>query len=187
MSLAFLAGVLLKVYDDFVDDDPLLTDEYVVASLRTAQAVVATLVLARDFWLCLVFGLFNALCALSSSAEYSRPHVVSYAVVSPLLLMVSWPERSTLGSLDWAVITSILGLAVFEPKAFPEEVSVLKGFVRLITATCSFTALWCFPRLSASVRSLLWIQAGYCVSSSVAQLLKLTACVPTHASTPAPA
>jgi hypothetical protein len=187
MSLAFLAGVLLKVYDDFVDDDPILTNEHVIASLRTAQIVVATLVLSRDFWLCLVFGLFNGLCALSSSAEYSRPHVVSYAVVSPLLLAVSWSARSSLGSLDWAVITTLLGLAVFEPKAFPEELSVPKGIIRLVTAASSFTALWCFPQLSPSVQSLLWIQAGYCVSSSVAQLLKLTACVPTHAWTPAPA
>ena len=187
MGLAFLAGVLLKVYDDFVDDDPLLTDEHVVSALRTAQIVVATLVLARDFWLCLVFGLFNGLCALSSSAEYTRPHVVSYAVVSPLLLAVSWSSRSSLGALDWAVITSMLGLAVFEPKAFPEEVSVLKGVARLVTTVCSITALVCFPRLSPSVRSLLWLQSGYCVSSSVTQLLKLTACVPTHAWTPAPA
>jgi len=187
MALAFLAGALLKVYDDFVDDDPLLTNEHVIASLRTAQIVVATLVLARDFWLCLVFGLFNGLCALSSSAEYSRPHVMSYAVVSPLLLAVSWSARSTLGSQDWAVLAAILGLAVFEPKAFPEELSVLKGLSRLLTTVCSITALLCFPRLSASVRSLLWLQAGYCVSSSVTQLLKLTACVPTRAWTPAPA
>ena len=187
MALAFLAGALLKVYDDFVDDDPILTNEHVVASLRTAQIVVATLVLAGDFWLCLVFGLFNGLCALSSSAEYSRPHVMSYAVVSPLLLVMSWSARSTLGSLDWAAIASILGLAVFEPKAFPEEVSGLKGLSRLFTAVGSMTALLCFPRLSASVRSLLWILSGYCVSSSVAQLLKLTACVPTRAWTPAPA
>jgi hypothetical protein len=186
MALAFLAGVLLKVYDDFVDDDPVLTNEHVVASLRTAQIVVATLVLARDFWLCLVFGLFNGLCALSSSEEYSRPHVMSYAIVSPLLLAVSWSARSTLGSLDWAVIAAVLGVAVFEPKAFPEEVSVLKGVARLVTTTLSLTALLCFPRLSASVRSLLWILSGYCVSSSVAQLLKLTACVPTRASSPAP-
>ena len=187
MLLPLLAGVLLKLYDDLVDDDSILTDEYAVSALRTLQIAVTTLVLAGDFWLCLVFALFNGLCAVSSWAEYSQPHVVSYAVVSPLLLAVSWPHRSPLGSQDWAVVTSILGLAVFEPKAFPEDVSVLKGVIRLVTTAASLTTLLCFPQLSGAVQSLLWIQTGYFLTSSMVQMLKLTAYGPTRALTPAPA
>ena len=88
MLLPFLVGILLKVYDDFVDDEPILTNEYVVTTLRTLQIGLSAVVLASDFWVCVIFALFNGLCALSSSPEYSRPHVVSYAALSPVSLGV---------------------------------------------------------------------------------------------------
>jgi len=185
MALAFLVGVLFKVYDDFVDDEQILTDEYGVTALRTLQSALSAVVLANDFGLCLVFALFNGLCALSSVQEYSRPHVVSYAVLSPILLALSWPTRPSLGSTDWAVIVGLLGLALFEPKAFPEETSWLKGVSRLWGAVVLLTAVRVIPRLSPSVVSALLMFAGYSLASSMAQMLKLTGLI--RASTPTPA
>ncbi len=185
MVLGFLVGVLLKVYDDFVDDDPVLTNEYVVTTLRTLQIGLSAVVLASDFWVCLVFSLFNILCALSSSPEYSRPHVVSYAVLTPFLLVLSWPTRTPLRSLDWAVIAALLGVALFEPKAFPEETSWFKGVSRLWGGASLLTTVLCFPQLNPSLVTALLMFAGYSLASSMAQMLRLTALI--HALTPAPA
>jgi hypothetical protein len=186
MLLALVAGVLLKVYDDFVDDDPILTNAYLVSALRTLQIAVISLLLAGDFWLCSLFVIFNGACALSSWAEYSQPHVVSYWALAPLLLAVSWSHRPSLLPSDLGVLVGAIGSAVFEPKAFPEEVSVLKGLFRFAAAWGLLTAALLLRRISSSARSALVLFGGYSLASSMAQLLKLTACVPTHASTPVP-
>jgi hypothetical protein len=185
--LPFGVGVLLKVYDDFVDDVPVLTNEYVVTSLRTLQIGLAALVLAGDFWVCLTFVLFNGLCALSSWAEYSGPHVLSYWALGLLCLGVSWPHRPAFGSLDAAVLVGLLGVAVFEPIAFPEETGWLKGLSRFWGAWCLLSAAMLFRRINSSTRSLLWMFGGYSLASSVAQALRLFPSGLSRASLPAPA
>ena len=185
--LPFLVGVLLKVYDDFVDDEPILTNAYVVTSLRTVQIGLTALVLAGDFWVCLTFALFNGLCALSSWDEYSGPHVVSYWALGLLCLGLSWSHRPTFGSIDAAVLVGLLGLAVFEPKAFPEETSWLKGLSRFWGAWCLLSTAQLFRRINSSTRSLLWMFGGYSLASSVAQMLKLFPSGLSRASPPAPA
>jgi hypothetical protein len=171
--LAFLAGVLLKVYDDFVDDVPVLTNGYVVTSLRTLQIAVTALVLAGDFWIALVFALFNGLCAFSSWEEYSRPHVVSYWPLGALCLGLSWPHRPSFGAIDGAILTTLLGVAVFEPKAFPEETSWQKGVYRLLGGWYVLTLAIGFRQIGSSMRSILWLFGGYALASSVAQMLRL--------------
>lgn len=183
--LPFLLGVLLKIYDDFVDDDPVLTNEYVIASLRTVQSGLAALVLAGDFWICLGVVLFNGLCALSSWDEYSRPHVMSYWALGALCLGLSWPHRPAIGPIDTAVLIGLLGVAVFEPKAFPEETSWLKGLGRFWGAWCLLSAALLFRRITSSTRSLLWMFGGYSLASSLAQMLRLFPSGWRHASTPA--
>lgn len=183
--LAFLVGVLLKVYDDYVDDVPVLTNEYGVTILRTLQIALTTLVLAGDFWICLIFALFNGVCAMSSATEYSRPHVVSYLVLAPLLLLVSWPHRPSIGHADLAVCVGLLGIALFEPKAFPEETSWQKGLSRFVGAWNLLNAAVLFRTITPSTRSLLWMFGGYALASSMTQLLRLLPDGRTHASTPA--
>jgi hypothetical protein len=187
MLLAFLAGVLLKVYDDFVDDDPILTNEYGIAALRTLQIAVTTLVLAGDFWLCLLFTIFNAVCALSSWVEYSQPHVVSYAVVSPLLLAVSWPHRPSLRLSDLGGLIGAIGVALFEPKAFPEETSWIKGISRFLVGWGLLTAALVLRQISSSARTALVLFGGYSVASSMAQMLKVCPSGLSRASPPTPA
>lgn len=187
MLLAFLVGVLLKVYDDFVDDEGILTNETAVTTLRTLQIGLSAVVLAADFWVCLVFAIFNAVCALSSLAEYSRPHVVSYAVLTPILLVLSWSTRTSVGPLDWAMILALTGVALFEPKAFPEETSWIKGLSRLWGGASMLTAVLCFPQLTPSIVTALMMFAGYSLASSMGQMLKLTGCVPRCALTQVPA
>lgn len=171
--LPVLTGILLKLYDDFVDDNPVLTNEYVVASLRALQIGVVTLVLANDLWLCIGFALFNGACALSSWSEYSRPHVVSYWALGVLCLAMSWRHRPAIGSLDIAVLIGLLGIAVFEPIGFPEETSGLKGMARFLGAWVLLTGAIAFRRIGASARSLLWMFGGYALASSIAQMLRL--------------
>jgi hypothetical protein len=183
--LPFLLGVLLKIYDDFVDDNPVLTNEYVITSLRTLQIGIAALVLAGDFWICLGFALFNGLCALSSWSEYSRPHVVSYWALGILCFGMSWTHRPPFGSLDVAVLVGLIGVAIFEPIAYPEETSFLKGLSRFWGAWSLFTGAIALRRIGASARSLLWMFGGYSLASSVAQMLSLTGVL--RASPPVPA
>jgi hypothetical protein len=171
--LSFLTGVLIKVYDDFVDDIPVLTNEYAITSLRALTIAVTALALAQDFWIYLGFVLFNGLCALSSWTEYSRPHVVSSIAVAPVILPLVWSHRPPFGSLDIAVLVGLLGVAVFEPIAFPEETSWLKGLSRFWGAWSLFTAALVLRRIGASARSLLWMFGGYSLASSLAQMLRL--------------
>lgn len=185
MFLAVVSGLLLKVYDDFVDDDPLLTNEYGVTALRTLQIACTAIVLANDFWVSLVFALFNGLCALSSVTEYSRPHVVSYAVLAPVVLGLSWGKWSPLGSIDWVVLLSLLGTAVIEPQVFPEETSWFKCASRIWGGMAMLTTVLCFPQLNPSMVTSLMMFAGYSIASSMAQMLKLTGLI--RASIPAPA
>lgn len=182
--LSFLTGVLIKVYDDFVDDIPVLTNEYAVTSLRTLTTAVTALALAQDFWIYLGFVLFNGLCALSSWTEYSRPHVVSSLVMAPVILPLVWSHRPSVGPIDLAVLTGLVGVAVFEPKAFPEETSVLKGLSRFAGAWSLFSAAWLFRKISPSTRSLLWMFGGYSLASSMAQMLRLFPSGLSHASLP---
>ena len=53
MLIAFLAGVFLKLYDDLVVDNPILTEPHIVVALRTLLVAVTTLYLSGDFWICL--------------------------------------------------------------------------------------------------------------------------------------
>ena len=187
MLLPLLAGILLKIYDDFVDDDPILTNEYAVAEIRTLQIGATTLLLAGDFWLCLLFTLFNGVCAWSDPSRYAGPHDMSYWTLVPLVLGVSWSHRPTLMPSDLGVLAGAIGVALFEPTAYPEEISWMKGANRFVAAWGLLTASLLLRRISSSARTALVLFGGYALASSVAQLLKLSACVPTRASTPAPA
>lgn len=182
--LPFLLGVLLKVYDDFVDDVPVLTNDYVIASLGTLQIALAALVLSSDLWICLVFGLFNAVCAWADWSRYSGPHDVSYWALAALCLAMSWRNRPALGQFDAGVVIGLVGLALFEPIAFPEETSWLKGLSRFWGAWSLFTAALVLRRVGASARSLLWMFGGYSLASSMAQMLSLTGTLRVQTPTP---
>jgi hypothetical protein len=171
--LSFLTGVLIKVYDDFVDDIPVLTNAYVVASLRTLLPAALALCLAGDLWLWLGFTLFNSVCAWSDWSRYSGPHDVSLWPLTALCLTMSWKHRPPLGQFDAGIVIGLLGVALFEPIAFPEETSVLKGLSRFWGAWSLFTAALVLRRIGASARSLLWMFGGYSLASSMAQMLRL--------------
>jgi len=185
--LPFLVGGLIKVYDDFVDDDPILTDERGVASLRTLLTAALTLVLAGDLWLCLTFTAFNGACAWADWSRYSGPHDVSLWGLLALCLVMGWSHRPPLGQFDAGVVVGLLGLALFEPIAFPEETSWLKGLSRFWGAWTLLTAALVLRRIGPSMRSLLWMFGGYALASSVAQVLKLFPSGLSRASLPTPA
>jgi hypothetical protein len=172
---AFLTGGLLKLYDDFVDDEPYITNPYAKTTLQYLQVMAVTLLIANDFWFGAIFAAFNGLCAFSSFEEYTGPHVFAFFILCPILLVWSWRQRSrvSLHGMDVAVITVLLGLALYEPQMYPEETSVFKMVTRSWVAICSFTAARVFP-LHPSVVSVLLFQAGYCAISSLNQMFKLS-------------
>jgi hypothetical protein len=177
MIVSFLTGALLKIYDDFVDDEHYITNEHIITILQYIQICLVTLLLSNDFWLCFVFTLFNLACAFSSSQEYEGPHVFAYAFVAPILLIASWKTRTTLKGIDYAVISCIVGMGLMEAKLFPEETSILKGLSRFSGTILFITVAVCFPELSPSMYSLLIGFSGYSTASSMAQMLKLF-CLP---------
>lgn len=171
--LAVLVGALLKFYDDFVDDEQILTNEYLISILRTLQIGLTSLVLASDFWTCLLFMAFNLACILSSYHEYMGPHVFSVLFLTPFLIISSWPHKSSFGSkLDIAALSVILGSGLVEPKLFPEEASVLKLCFRFIGFILATSILWWF-QLSIPIHTFFSMFAGYCLASVFGQLVKL--------------
>lgn len=178
MLLAFLVGVLVKVYDDVVDDEPILTDPHVIASLETLKCVCIAYLLAGDLWLTLLFIAFNGVCAWSDWSRYSGPRDASYIAATPLWLAQSWSQRPPLGQSDAGVAAGFLGLALFEPIAFPEETSWLKGLSRFWGAWTLLTAALVLQRVGSSMRAALVMFGGYALASSMVQMLTLTGCIP---------
>ena len=179
MALPFLAGVLLKVYDDFVDDEPILTNPYATATLHHLQLVVFAVVASSNFLLCVVFTLFNAAAAWASWAEYSRPHVWSYFCSAPLLLAVSFASRTPLARFDYPIAYGYLAYGLTEPRLYPEETSVFKMVSRGLAGYATLLGGLLFREsISPAMLDLMALSAGYSIASSMGQMLKLTGCIP---------
>lgn len=175
--LAFLAGALLKIYDDFVDDEPYITNEHIATMLRYIQIVLTTLVLNSDFLVSLLFTLFNSFCAWSSFHEYSGPHVAAYFAIMPILLYTSWNNGKTVNFTiyDLAVFISLCGIAILEPRVTPEETSWLKFALRFVCSyNCVFMLMVYSPIFSHSSLVCYELFMGYSIASTIAQFLKLT-------------
>jgi len=171
--LALLVGVLLKLYDDFVDDEKILTNEHLISILRTLQIGTATILFTNDFWACVLFVAFNLACVVSSHIEYTGPHVVSFLTLAPFLLFASWPHKSPFGTkLDMAALSIIIGTGLMEPTLFPEEASILKGISRFLGVLFTGWLYLQFP-FSLATQIFLLIGCGYSIASVVGQLVKL--------------
>lgn len=173
--LAFLSGALLKIYDDFVDDEPYITNEHIATILRYLQIVFSVLLFQSDFWVSLIFTLINAACAISSFNAYSGPHVVAYFVIMPIMLFISWDKRPPINIYDVAAYISFIFYLILEPRLNPEETSWFKFFVRGICAyDCLISILIAHYFLSPSTITLFKLFMGYSIASTAAQFLKLT-------------
>lgn len=174
VALPALAGILLKVYDDFVDDEPYITNPYITTLLQTAQVMVYTLVAHNDFWLSFVFTAFNGLAALASWKEYSRPHVMAYFVLCPFLLLLSVRHCVPLRLFDYPIVYGFLAFGLIEPRLFPEEYSPMKFLSRFGSTFITITAMFIYKDLlSVSMLRLMTLSAGYSLASSMAQMVKL--------------
>lgn len=170
--LPFLAGALIKLYDDLVDDNVILTNPYATTAILTLQVAVTTLVVANEFWLCVAFVLFNVVCAIARPSEYASPWAVSHILLAPVLLWVSWGSRSPFQMTDLPWSLAVLVGAGLEVNAFPEEFSWKKLAVRLLGSVFGLAAIQS-GTLSSSLRTAVWIHVGYCMASSVFQALCL--------------
>jgi hypothetical protein len=169
-----LAGILLKVYDDFVDDEPYITNPYITTLLQMAQVMVYTLVAHNNFWLSFVFTAFNGLAALASWKEYSRPHVMAYFVLCPFLLVLSLRHFVPLRLFDYPVVYGFLAFGLVEPRLFPEEYSPMKFLSRFGSSFVTIVAMFVYKDLlSTSMLRTMSLSSGYSVASSMAQMLKL--------------
>jgi hypothetical protein len=174
MLLPFLAGVLFKVYDDFVDDEPYLTSPHVTTTLQLLQVALFTLVAQSSFVFTLVFTAFNACAALASWGEYSEPHVWAYFWICPILLVASFASRTALARFDYPIFYGYLAYGLVEPRLYREETSVFKMLSRGIAGWVSLLSQVLFQdELSAGMRTLMVLSGGYGVASSMGQMLKL--------------
>lgn len=174
MEYAFLSGVSLKVYDDFVDDEPYITNEYIVTALGYLQVALLTLLLSNDFMVALLFTIVNVACALSSFKEYSTPHVFAHFFLAPIALIASWKKGiQPLNRTDLMVLPSVFIGALLEPRLVPEEISMSKWFTRFSASVFYITLAFAFP-FSQSVKLFFTGVSGYTFASSIAQMLKLT-------------
>jgi hypothetical protein len=174
MLLPFLAGVLLKVYDDFVDDESYITNPYWTTTLRLLQVSVFTLAANSNFLLAFVFTVFNTLAAIASWSEYSQPHVWAYFWICPLLLVTSFKTRAPLALFDYPISYAYFAYGLAEPRLYPEETSVFKMLSRGITGYLTLTSQVVFrDSLSPAMRELMLLSTGYSLASSIGQMLKL--------------
>jgi hypothetical protein len=170
-----LAGVFLKLNDDYIVDEPYITDPFVTATLKTVEVMLYTLTAHNDFWLSSIFALFNGLAAIASWKEYSNPHVFAYFFVTPFLLLLSIPHYTSLRLFDYPVVFGLLAFGLVEPRLFPEEASWTKFAARGLSAYIGLTGIWMYHGdLSLSVVRGCLLFTGYAIMSSLSQMLKLT-------------
>lgn len=186
MALAALAGVLFKVYDDLVDDVPILTNPYTTTTLQLLQVTVFAIVAHANFAMSLVFALFNGAAALASWSEYSRPHVWAYFWICPLLLLTSFRSRTPFTLFDYPIAYGYVAYGLVEPRLFPEDVSVSKFISRALATYLTVVCLFLLrASISPAMQELLALSSGYGLASSVLQMLSLAGLL--RASPPTPA
>jgi hypothetical protein len=174
MEYAFLSGIFLKFYDDFVDDEPYITNEHIVTILRYLQVALLTLLLSSDFTVALLFLSLNITCAVSSFKEYSTPHVFAHFFFCPLTLIASWKKGfQSFHGLDFLILPMIFIGALLEPRLVPEEISISKWITRFVASLLATIFAVAFP-FSQSVKLFFMGAGGYTFASSIAQMLKLT-------------
>jgi hypothetical protein len=170
-----LAGVFLKLNDDYIVDEPYITDPFVTATMKLFEAILITLTAYKNFWVTATFSLFNAFGAISLWKEYSNPHVFAYFFGFSFLLLLSIPYYTPLRLFDYPFIYGHLGFALVEPRLFPEEVSWTKFINRFVTAFVGIIGTYLYgDLLSTSVKQSAVLCTSYIIVSSLSQMLKLT-------------
>ena len=184
---SFFAGMCLKLYDDLVIDNPILTNPVYTAMLRTLLVLFFTVVMTRDFWLAVSFALGNLAVYLVEPAAYASPHEQSLLVFLPVVLVMSWSHRLPFTLRD-GIVFFVLGCIRSSDAYFmPEEASLRKWGVRGLLTVVLSTGLLTTPSASPTLVHGLTSLIGYLATSSVMQMLMLTGLVPLHVSPPVPA
>lgn len=174
---AFLAGVCVKLYDDLVLDNSILTDPFATTALRTLIITFVTTMLLRDFWLCCIFIIVNTVAYLADPLAYATPHERSLLVFSPVMLVLSWSQRPPISLYDVGLLALCMVASAGESYMFPEDVSLVKWIARGLYVVGTTTVVVTLP-LSASFKSWLTCGIGYFMTSSLVQMLFMTGQIP---------
>lgn len=184
MLLPFLGGALVKLYDDLVVDNRIITDEYTVTTLRSLVVAIVTICVTSNFWICIWFLLVMLAGSILDPDAFKSPHERSLIAVAPVYLAASWSNQTPMHVLDWIFFGAVLVGTAIEAPMFQDDVSVAKLLVRGVSSIIVTALLIVFPSEFSTIRLTLACLLGYALTSSIIQMLFLTGLL--RASPPAP-
>lgn len=172
---SLLLGGSMKLYDDLTDNN-IITDDFRLQVLKTAQLVSLTAISVRDFWFSVFFLLMNVLCMFADTKAYLADNFyVSIMIVAPLLLIASFPHRESLNLISILYIMCFVSVFAIEPYITPEEYSYTKFALRSLAGVVVAVGLVIAKHIGVSW-SFMKIGLGclaYTIVSSVFQLYML--------------
>jgi hypothetical protein len=128
--------------------------------------------MVSDFNFSIVFYAMNVAMAIFHPQNYSGPCEISYLLLSPIPLIMSYATYRPFTPSCFAIaVVGILGFIV-EPYLFPEESSIQKVVTRLVVSVF-YIVLMSMGFFEPWVRKLLYALIGYLLTSSFIQILKL--------------
>jgi hypothetical protein len=171
--LSVLSGMNCKVYDDFIADSGMHAP-YLAAILQLFQMLSLVLLGHNDTLFSVFFYTANLLNAASNWYGYSSPYEVAMIVLTPIVIAWSW-KPMTMSILDLLWTFGFFLLMFFEPFFFPEETSLLKFIFRFgVAYSCAVQGIVMREYLSPSIMKSIWFGGGYCLVSSIVQMLRQT-------------
>ena len=176
LTLSFLSGVSIKVYDDLVDNTFKIKEFY--AELLKVFLVISLSVLSvRDFNFSMFFLLMNILSFVADNELYLTNNFhTSISVLYPILVVLSFQTRKSLNLVSILYIGCFLVFFAVEPILIKEEYSHRKFIIRILTSIVVFIGLFVgqFFGVSWSFLKIGTISLGYIFASSVFQLYMLS-------------
>jgi len=173
---SFISGSIIKIYDDFTDNNVNLTD-FQLNFLKVLQTISLVIISIKDFNFSLFFYIMNVLSFIQDNDLYLKDNYQkSISLLYPIFIFLSFSHRTPLNIISILYISCFLVFFALEPKLTPEEYSHRKFIIRTITTVVVFIGLFVgyYLNVSWSFLKIGTICLGYILTSCIFQLYMLS-------------
>ena len=175
--VAFLAGLVNKMYDD-LSDNPLLEAFKSPALMEFLKGVQYILLTALSLHNPVFFMLFYLICAVNSVADpkaWSGPYESGFLYAAALIyVLVQYEQLPQLNFSDVCLMITILLCIAFEPRIIPQhiEFSIWKLIGRAFFL-CTLLCIIVLPIFTVTIKYLFAYSIGYFLCSVFVQYYSL--------------